>query len=520
MRITPPTQQTHLFRLRTILMIVMLSVLLLPVASLYFFRFYSNELVRQTEVELISQSAVFSAVYRELTGHNAMLAEGVYTPIRSYFDLSSETILPPRPHAIDTTAISDSLLLNQPHVNMYNILRNTQAITLAGIRILDEKGIVIVGRNEVGQSLAHVQEVKGALAGQYASVIRERRSDEAQPALTSLSRGTGIRVFTAFPIIDKGHVYGVIYLSRTPQNIVKHLYSIKEKVVLVIIILLVMTGLLVSFMSSRLSRPIAELRLQAQKVTRGEVDTVDVIAKPGSYEVEALSRSIAEMSYTLQERGQYIQEFASHVSHEFKTPLTSMQASLELLQEHKEMSEEQQQRFLSNLQGDTERLKNLVTRLLEQARADTLATSSSTSHLIPILNSMRAQYKKHNIDLSFDEIDLDVELHISTDALESVLINLFDNSQSHGANTITLVTKATKEKGLFHLHIQDNGTGISPANKERIFTPFFTTRREQGGTGLGLGIITATLKAWKGAIALQDSDLGALFSVTLPLKNR
>lgn len=84
-----------------------------------------------------------------------------------------------------------------------------------------------------------------ALAGQYASVLRERVSDDAQPPAASLSRGVGIRIFTAFPIVDQGQVYGVVYLSRTPQNILKHLYGIKEKVAVLALLLLGMTVLIV-----------------------------------------------------------------------------------------------------------------------------------------------------------------------------------------------------------------------------------------------------------------------------------
>ncbi len=225
-----------------------------------------------------------------------------------------------------------------------------------------------------------------------------------------------------------------------------------------------------------------------------------------------LSNSFAEMSHTLQARTQYIQEFASHVSHEFKTPLTSMQASLELLQEHlEEMPINQQKQFLNNLQGDTERLKNLVNRLLEQARADTQQSSSATSNLLHTLNSLKPHYADKKLRLNFDSDSTNHVLNISTAALESILTNLFDNSLHHDATEITL--SAAQQQQQLKLRIHDNGAGISPANKKQIFTPFFTTRRENGGTGLGLGIIASTLTAWGGTIQLQDTDIGTCFSL-------
>ncbi len=516
MKINAQPKLKRLFRLRTILLMVVLSVLLLPLASLYFFRFYENELVRKTELELITQSAVFATVYRELIGQNQIKRDGKYTPIIPTLDLSKQKLLPRRPMAKASIALNHSAQMAGKQ--MQNILFNTQKVTLAGMRILDANGVVVAGRSELNKSLAHVKEVQRALKGHYTSVLRERISDEPPPSIASISRGTGIRVFTAFPIINNDTVYGVVYLSRTPQNILKHLYSIKEKVILLSLVLFVLTGLIVLFISSRLSRPIRELIDQTQQVTRGETETVDILKRPGTYELAQLSTSFSEMSHTLKERSHYIQQFASHVSHEFKTPLTSMQGSLELLQEHgDEMALEQRTRFLNNLQDDTTRLKNLVNRLLEQARADSLQSTSETSYLLDSLGQLQSRYADSELDIIFDKTALDHHINIAPSALYSVLSNLFDNSLQHGASQITLSTNLSTElkNKQIEINIHDNGQGISKANQNSIFTPFFTTRRETGGTGLGLGIIQSILKASNGELEFKQSDEGALFVMKL-----
>jgi len=498
---------------------VIVSVLLLPLGSVYFFRFYENKLVRNTEIELITQSAAFAAVYRELIGRNHVEANGVYTPISPELDLSKHKVLSHRPEARPSNSYNQTVgypLAQQAGKVMQNILLSTQKFTLSGIRILDSRGVVVAGRSELNKSLAHIKEVQQALRGQYASVLRERISDEPPPSIASLSRGTGIRVFTAFPIIDQGKVYGVVYLSRTPQNILKHLYSIKEKVIFLVGILLLLTGLIVMFVSARLSRPIRELIEQTQKLTHGEIETVEILKKPGTYELAELSNSFSEMSQTLYERSQYIQQFASHVSHEFKTPLTSIQGSLELLQEHADsMPEEKKQKFISNLLDDTDRLKRLVNRLLEQARADSLASSTKTSSLSETLQELQSRYTDTHLSLKYAQSDVDYKVRIPASALQSVLGNLFDNSLQHNASEIQIST--IKNKSKLVITVKDNGTGISNANKERIFTPFFTTRRETGGTGLGLGIIESILKASNGSVVNLQTPEGALFEVVLEI---
>lgn len=512
MQINAVSQTKRLFRLRTILMVIMLSILLLPLASLYFFRFYENELIQKTELELITQSAVFSAIYREFINRNHLQEEGKYTPITPQLDLSQQQILPRRSDAKVIFSYPEGFAAAwKAGQKMQNIVLNTQQVTLAGIRVLDSNGIVIAGKTELGKSLEHVQEIQQALKGQYVSVLRERLSDEPEPPLASLSRGAGIRVFTAFPIIDQGKVLGVIYLSRTPQNIMKHLFEIKGKVIVLGLLLLGMTVLIVLFLSSRLSKPIRELIEQTQKMTLGEVQTVKVMSNPGTYELAQLSNSFAEMSQTLRQRSEYIQQFASHVSHEFKTPLTSMQGTLELLQEHiDDMPDQKRRQFISNLQGDTVRLKNLVKRLLDQGRADALQATSETTNILQVLDKLK-QIRK--VELVYDKSSMDTNVNIAAAALESVLINMVDNSVQHDANKV--VFELNKEQDQIYLSLQDNGTGVSFNNRDKVFTPFFTTRREKGGTGLGLGIIQSTLKAWGGSILLNYSDVGALFVVNL-----
>ena len=85
----------------------------------------------------------------------------------------------------------------------------------------------------------------------------------------------------------------------------------------------------------------------------------------------------------------------------------------------------------------------------------------------------------------------------------------------HGATSTALTAQVRPQ--VLEVHVQDNGEGISPANRDKIFTPFFTTKRSNGGTGLGLEIIASLLKAYGGSIRLGESAAGAAFVLELPL---
>ena len=536
-----PLPNRILFRLRNILLVVMFAVLGLPLIGVYFFRIYENGLVQQTETELIAQATVIAATFRQYShelapkgygyilmarspiepvkklssSRETVVANGRYTPIPATLDLIND-IAPPRPVAIAVSKVPDTTARKIAE-KILPIMQDTQQVMLSGMRLLDMDGTVIVGREEIGWSLAHIPEVKRALNGQYASVIRQRISDQPPPPLYSLSRGTQIRVFIAYPIVDQGRVQGVVYLSRTPTNILKHLYEVREKVAFATASLVVIAVLLILFVSSTISRPIRELLQQTERVRTGEQRIVQPIRHPVTYEVAQLSESFAGMSQALAERSDYIRRFAAHVSHEFKTPLTAMQGALELLQDHFEsMPSEQRNKFMDNLLNDTQRLKQLVNRLLELARADALEPSKQSSSLAELFKRLLNRYQERGLVIVLPAPLSSQALAIAPEALDAVLCNLLDNSLQHGANQVQVHTQLLAKS--LKLSLQDNGDGVSAANRDKIFTPFFTTKRNQGGTGLGLEIVVSLLRAYGGQIYLGDAPAGAEFVIELMLE--
>ena len=161
--------------------LVLASVLLLPLFSLYFLKVYQNQLIQQTEAELIAQSAALGAVFhREVeTSIPQDVALGTrvppvaqkpsdepYQPIWPTLELVNESVLPPRPEARAPSMPADPAFVALGARMMPDLIA-TQNVTLAGFRLLDPNGIVIAGREEVGLSLAHLQEVARGAAGTF-----------------------------------------------------------------------------------------------------------------------------------------------------------------------------------------------------------------------------------------------------------------------------------------------------------------------------------------------------------------
>ena len=514
-------------RLTTILLIVNLAVLILPLGSLMFFRIYENQLVRQTESELISQGAVLAAAYRqEVIERQKQLADYgrkttplptqrldgfEYVPILPQLDLTAADPLADRPdgtqpkNAPDTTALAAGQKLTK-------IIAEARKSTLAGLKILDYNGVVVAGRFEVGQSFAHVGEVKTALAGKYASVIRARPTREPLPSWSGISRSTGIRVFVAYPIIHQQRLLGVAYLSRSPNSILQHLYSERSQVIVAGLTIIGITLLLVLLTSATIAWPIKRLIKRARLISKGDTSAMQPMERPGTQEMAQLSKSFSEMALSLHERSEYIRQFASHVSHEFKTPLTAIQGAAELLEEHFDtMSGDERKRFTGNILDDTNRLEALVGRLLELAKADSITPDGGATEISDGFKALGDKYRQ----LKTETETVGTRVAISPDNFYTLFSNLIENALQHHASRIDISAQVENAQVVFK--ISDDGEGISAANLDKIFTPFFTTRRAEGGTGLGLGIVQSIASSHGGSIAYVATQNGAAFEVRLPL---
>jgi hypothetical protein len=252
-------------------------------------------------LELISQAAVISSIYKNQVVHSMFDPDSYgkplpesplppedekYTPVLPKLDLSEDPILPPRPDGMEPeTESRTDPIVSAIGKNLSPILLDAKMTTLSAIKILDYHGNTVAGQSEIGLSFSQVEEIASALEGKYKSVIRERISDEPPPPIASISRGTSIRVFIAFPVIHNNRLWGVVYISRTPKNILKNLYAQKGKVMLAGVSIIGLTLLLVYFTSRTISRPVYQLIKQTEGASEGNVMAMQPLDDPGSPKV-------------------------------------------------------------------------------------------------------------------------------------------------------------------------------------------------------------------------------------------
>ena len=527
-------------RVRTVLLCVNLSILILPLAGIGVLRLYENALLQQTESELTAQAAFVAAAFKTSLQRNFLQAadgpgidgygiklltdnsgnDAQWKPRVPKLNLASDEILPPPPDPIlPTTSIAPEV--RQAGEEITQIMLDAQQTTLAAVRVVDVNGVIIATTGEgLHQSLANRPEVSRALQGEYQTILRQRVSDKPIPPLASISRGARIRVFQAMPIIHQDYLLGAVVLSRTPPNIGKSLYKYRSQLFIAALVLIALVLGITTITALTLTGPVEAVTRQAEQVARGESGSVMPLRRPVTYEVSQLSQAVVQMAEHLEARAQYIQDFASQISHAFKTPLTSIRGAIELLQDHMEqMPLADKTRFLSNLDKDADYLQNLVHRLLELARADTLQPGEEKTAVLPVIEIVAQRNRRPGVDIKINGDIGDRNVLISDDVLESILENLFDNAWQHGGDKleITVELGIDKDSGesICIIKISDNGPGISTANAQSIFEPFFTTARDQGGSGLGLAVTRSLLNAHRGIIKLVPSTIGATFEIIL-----
>lgn len=513
--------------LRTILLLINLVVMLLPLGGILWLRLYESALVRQTESELLAQGAVVAAAYKaawlRADGPSVenlprvLGAPGDWQPRQPRLDLAADRVWPRPPDALPTPlrAAPQAVELG---AEFSAVLQEVRRTTLAGIRIVDQQGIVVASTaGDFGGQLLQ-EEVQRALRGETVSLLRERHSNSPKPVPGSLSRATGIRVFVAQPILHRDHVLGAVLLARTPASLWDTIQGKRRPLAYASLALLAVV-LVLSWLTTRtIARPIAELRAQAQRAARGESGVVRPLRHAGTREVADLSVALTMMAQTLEARADYIRRFAAHVSHEFKTPLTSIRGAVELLRDHAdELAPAERARFQDMIAADTTRLDHLVRRLLELARADVAGRSPERSDALRVLRACAARAASLGSAVELQLPETAAWVQMPAEELESVFGNLFDNARLHAPASVLRVV-GTLDSAQLLLSFEDAGPGVSAANATRIFEPFFTTARGVGSTGLGLSIIRALLTAHGGDISLRASRLGAVFQVRLPLQ--
>lgn len=517
-------------RLRWLLLGVLLFAAALPGIAALGLRVYENALVRRTEAEVSAQAAALGAA-TALVWPGAKAApplgpqvqessrlDPYAAAITTGIDLRTTPILPERPAAQPAGSPPDPAALIAA-ARIAPAVAETKVATLASIVLLDRDGVMVSGQ-QTGRSLGALPEVRAALAGGAQTVMRFNSSYHRGWLLHWLSPATDIRLHHARAIVVNGDVVGVILVSRSPSALFRGMWEDWGKIAfgsgVIFGLLLVIAAILARAIVVPVERLSAATRALAQgRPARLRPPTLEV------REIRSLNADFAVMAEAIARRSRYLRDFAASLSHEFKTPLAGIRGGIELLQDHGAgMSSEERARFLANMEGDAQRLSKLVSRLMELAQADMARPTAggedaARSNVSAVVARLADAHAAPGFALTATVEDSFPPLEIEEEALETVLATLIENARQAGATTLAITTG---HRGRFaSIALTDNGPGVPEADRVRVFDPFFTSKRENGGTGLGLPIARALAESRGGSLELGETASGACFVLTLPV---
>ncbi|MEP4194050.1 MAG: HAMP domain-containing sensor histidine kinase [Aliishimia sp.] len=314
--------------------------------------------------------------------------------------------------------------------------------------------------------------------------MSERVKSKWRPPLALVIGGTLAGVL-ALPVL------GIAWF-RLAGNILGWLETAQLFAVMGILATIVLAGLLWRLVL----RPVWALTAHARAMKAGRVDTVPP-QRFGTAEFGELGRSVIEMGDVLHSRARSLSAYADHVTHELKSPLTSLKGAAEMLHDEG-LDPDDKARLLTTIDTSAARMEQLLNDLRSHAAAR-LETDPGVCDVFETVSRLALQ----GIEVVVHDSQT---LPISEHDLSRVLVQLVGNSQAHGATRVDLTC------GSASLHVRDNGPGVADGDRDRIFDPFFTTRRENGGTGMGLSIVRELIEAAGGRIRLEDGP-GAQFLI-------
>ena len=318
---------------------------------------------------------------------------------------------------------------------------------------------------------------------------------------------------------------GAMLISFSSNEIAENIQELEQKSILITGIIIVLAALLGYVLSTVLVKPFARVTKSIEDLTDGYQN--EEISVPDYTETALITDAFNKMLSRMKTLDESRNEFVSNVSHELKTPLTSMKVLADSLVGQEGVPEELYQEFMSDITAEIDRENRIITDLLTLVKMDKKSADLQISHmninqlLEDILKRLRPIADKRNIDLILDSFR-PVEADVDELKFTSAISNLVENAIKYNVDDGWVRVSIDADHKDFYVTVADSGMGIPEDSLDRIFERFYRVdkshSREIGGTGLGLAITRSTITMHHGVIKVFSKEgEGTTFSVRVPL---
>ena len=329
----------------------------------------------------------------------------------------------------------------------------------------------------------------------------------------------------SFPAVVNGKTVGTVFVGYYgpfyySDADLQFLSELNRLLLLAAAISLVACLLLGAYLARRLTRPIEHMIRASNQIASGDYGAR--IPPSSTTEIDALARSVNQLATSLEAQSSLRKRLTADVAHELRTPLTSLQSAVEAMLDGVWDANEE---HLNSCRQEVLRLSRLVDELGTLSRYDGAPLAMEYEHLElndlvqRVSVGLEPSFRQKNVTFQIEGSE--VWLDADRGKLSQVLVNLLSNALKFtpegGAITVSL--DETEQSAAFT--VSDTGDGIAPEDLPYIFERFYradpSRSRVTGGSGIGLSIVEAIVKAHSGTISVSSvPDEGSAFTVTLP----
>jgi two-component system sensor histidine kinase ChvG len=358
------------------------------------------------------------------------------------------------------------------------------------------------------------REVRAALAGRHAEVWRVSRDRRMIVYYRAL----------ALPGRD-----GCLYLTRISRRNIRELYDLRYQVLKLTLVLAVVALALGAWSGWRVVNPLIRMQRAIRSYLRNPgsgLAAMDDLAVKRRDEIGDLSRDVRELANRLHGRVEQTASAAGDLAHDLKNPIATVAATSEVLEGGAALDPERRVRLARSLAQASEHMNRTVEGMLELARLEESMdrVERSVVDLTAVVQRVVESCRESPLLRAGVEVQLEAECKDAwvlgiAERLQQLLENLLDNALRFCRQRV--VVRLRREQDWVYLQVEDDGPGVSPGHRERIFSRFFTSpaaNETAPGTGLGLPIAHTIASAHHGELALLDrkEGQGACFELSLP----
>lgn len=399
------------------------------------------------------------------------------------------------------------------------ILKNYANQANARILILDSNKKVLIDsyHNYVDQTI-NSQEVKSSLKGESASRVYTLGDSEILQLSVPITLNQGGDV----------NIIGAVLISFDLNSINENVKNLGDDIIKIAASGILISLFLTLIVTNNLTSPLRELTLGVEKISSGNLGYQ--VEKKSNDEIGKLIDTFNKMSSTLSNIEKNRKNFINTISHELKTPLTSIKVLIESLSIGNN-SIETYKEYLEDIYIETERMEKLVNYLMKSIKLEDVVLKLTEENLADVLKDtidlIKPYANKNNVSISFKNED-NVIVKCDKDKIKEVILNLIDNAikykdENKKYNYVKVSLDKFVDKAV--IIIEDNGIGINKENLQDIFEKGFRilegpvhNKIKREGYGIGLAVVKNFLDKHGWNISVESSlGVGSIFTIEVPL---